>query len=229
MAVLVARLLALLRTDKLSLFLRPRATNHASRYLDRESVSRLHVRGGNLGTAGALGRGLSFHRRRIVPDRHNRLHVQQRELIVAARAVAIPRLGAILACLSRLGVRIRPARITGVGHSRLGSAAGVLLLHAAPKSASRSDARQHQLRLGSERSRSSELGFARRLAHRVDDRIALAAVRADSFSATAHRPEAGAVIVPYSRPASSFRRRQLRASLAKFAAMRRASSLGMGQ
>jgi hypothetical protein len=75
----------------------------------------------------------------------------------------------------------------------LGSAAGVLLLHAAPESASRADARQYQLRMGFERLCCSELGFARRLAHRIDDRIALAAVRADSFSATAHRPEAGAI------------------------------------
>ena len=112
------------------------------------------------GTAGALGRGLSFHPRGIVPDRHDRLHVQQRELIVPARAVAISRLGAILACLPRLGVWIRPARITGVGHSRLGSAAGVLLLPAAPKSASRADARQYQLRMGSERLCCSELGYS---------------------------------------------------------------------
>ena len=50
----------------------------------------------------------------------------------------------------------------------LGSAAGVLLLHAAPKSTSRADARQYQLRMGSERLCCSELGFARRLAHRID-------------------------------------------------------------
>ncbi len=121
-----------------------------------------------------------------------RLHVQQRELIVPARAVAISRLGAILACLSRLGAWIRPARITSVGRSRLGSAAGVLLLHAAPKSASRADTRQYQLRMGSVRLCCSELGFARRLAHRIDDRIALAAVRADPFSVAALRPQAGA-------------------------------------
>ena len=61
---------------------------------------------GILGTAGVLGRGLSFHPRGIVPDRHNRLHVQQRELIAPARAVAISRLGAIPAGLSRLDVWI---------------------------------------------------------------------------------------------------------------------------
>src|SRR5208282_2103785 len=105
--------------------------HYAIRHLDRESVSYLHVRGGNPGTAGALGRGLSFEPRWIIPDRDNRLHVQPRELIVPARAVAIPWRVAILAGLSRMGAGVRPARIAGVGPSSLGAAAGLFLLHAA--------------------------------------------------------------------------------------------------
>ena len=51
--------------------------------------------------------------------------------IVSTRAVAIPRLVAILASLSRLGTGVPPTRIAGVDPSRLGAAASVFLLHAA--------------------------------------------------------------------------------------------------
>ena len=72
-----------------------------------KSVSRLAVRGGNPGTGSALGRRLSFHPRRIFPDRRNQLHVQPRQPIVPARVVIVSRLVAISAGLSSSGVRIR--------------------------------------------------------------------------------------------------------------------------
>ena len=73
-------------------------------HLDRELVSCLDVRSRNRSTAGGLGRGFCFEYRWLVLDRDDRLHVQSRELTVSTWAVAIPRLVAILATLSRLGM-----------------------------------------------------------------------------------------------------------------------------
>ena len=170
--------------------MRPGAANHASRYLDRESASRLNVRGGNLGTAGVFGRGLSFHPRGMIGITDYMFNNENSLLLRGLLLYHgwVPFLLVYLVWTFGFDQRALPAWAI-----LLGSAAGVLLLHAAPESASRADARQYQLRMGSERLCCSELGFARRLAHRIDDRIALAAVRADSFSATAHRPEAGAI------------------------------------
>ena len=86
---------------------------------------------GNPSTAGGLGRGFCFEYRWLVLDRDDRLHVQSRELAFSTWAVAIPRLVAILATLSRLGTGVSPTRIAGVDPSRLAGAASVFLLHAA--------------------------------------------------------------------------------------------------
>ena len=118
---------------------------------------------------------------RLAAPRHDRLHVQARELAVPARAVAVPRLAAVPAALSgwKLGYDRRALLAWTV-------LAWVLILVCfffmpPPQPEPRPDAGQHQLRVGPERQR-AQTWVHPTSGCRPDDRHAAAAVPAGASS-----------------------------------------------
>src|SRR5476649_810064 len=101
-----AGLLALLRADQLLVFLRRRAVPHTGRAVARQPAADLDVRDRYPGAAGAVGAGFYSEYLRRLADRHDRLHVQARELAVPARAIAVSRLAAVSAGVSSLAARL---------------------------------------------------------------------------------------------------------------------------
>src|SRR3954447_6092475 len=101
-----AGLLALLWADQLPVFLRRSTVSDADRIVARQPLSDLDVRGRYPGAAGAVGAGLRSELLRCAAARHDRLHVQARELAVPARAVAVSRLAAVSAGVSGLAPRL---------------------------------------------------------------------------------------------------------------------------
>src|ERR1043166_4270654 len=162
-------LLALLRTDELSLFLRRLSDHHADRRMARKPAARLDVRGRHPAAAGLLVH--RFHRPCVRPlaDRDDELHVQSEFVVVSPRPLAVPRLDSISARLLGLEARLRQTRLAGLDRARVGADFGLFRLHAAAAGRSRPDAGQHQLRVGHERRRGADVGASLCLGRRIDD------------------------------------------------------------